>query len=53
MFLFYRIVNRFTEWNRIVQGIIAFGLAVLISWGINRLFGLLWKAADTLGGQKK
>lgn len=52
MFVFYRIVNQFTEWNRIAQGAVSFGLAVLISWGINRLFALLWKTADTVGGRK-
>lgn len=46
MFFFYRIVNRFTEWGRIWQGAAAFVLAVAVSWGISRLFGLLWKAAD-------
>lgn len=53
MFVFYRVVNYFTEWGIIVQGIVSFGLAVLISWGINRLFALLWKTADAVGGRKR
>ncbi|MFQ8702802.1 MAG: acyltransferase family protein [Eisenbergiella sp.] len=53
MFVFYRVVNHFTEWGIIVQGIVSFGLAVLISWGINRLFALLWKTAYAVGGRKR
>ncbi|MDO4293742.1 MAG: acyltransferase [Eubacteriales bacterium] len=51
MFLFYRVVNSLTDWGRIPQGLLALALAMAVSWCINRLFGLLWGAAERLGAK--
>lgn len=53
MFIFYRVVNTYTDLNHILQGIAALALTAAAAWLINLLFTLLWKAADALNGGRR
>lgn len=53
MFIFYRVINTYTDLNRILQLLVSLVLTAAASWLVNLLFSLLWKAADVLSGRKK
>lgn len=47
-FLYYRVVNQWTQMNRGVQALLALAAAFVSAWLINWIFGKLWFAADAL-----
>lgn len=53
MFIFYRILNDFTDLHRILQSAIALVITAGASWLINWMFSLLWSAVDTLNGRSR
>lgn len=46
MFLFYRVLNTWTEWNRFLQGILALALSVLLAWLLHEGLSALARRAE-------
>lgn len=47
-FLYYRVVNQWTQMNRWMQAFAALAATFVCAWLVNRLFAGLWSAADRI-----